>query len=64
MRVGVVREVKADEHRVALTPAGARELSERGHEVLVEAGAGLGSSFADQAYVAAGASLATGEAGA
>ncbi|MGH3041320.1 MAG: alanine dehydrogenase [Gaiellaceae bacterium] len=57
MRVGVVREVKADEHRVALTPAGARELSERGHEVLVEAGAGNGSSFPDEAYRAAGASL-------
>jgi alanine dehydrogenase len=61
MRVGVVREVKADEHRIALTPAGARELRERGHEVLVEAGAGLGSSFPDEAYVAAGASLATAE---
>jgi alanine dehydrogenase len=59
MRVGVVREVKADEHRIALTPAGARELRERGHEVLVEAGAGLGSSFPDEAYVAAGATLGT-----
>jgi len=59
MRVGVVREVKADEHRVALTPAGARELTERGHEVLVEAGAGNGSSFPDDAYRAAGASLGT-----
>ena len=55
MRVGVVTEIKPDEHRVALTPAGARELVERGHEVLVEAGAGLGSAFADAAYAAAGA---------
>ena len=47
MKVGVVREIKADEYRVALTPAGARELGERGHDVLVETGAGEGSSFAD-----------------
>ena len=59
MRVGVVTEVKADEHRVALTPAGARELVERGHEVLVESGAGLGSAFPDQAYSAVGAVIAT-----
>jgi alanine dehydrogenase len=58
MRVGVVREVKSDEYRVALTPAGARELTERGHDVIVEAGAGAGSSFPDEAYLAAGASLA------
>ena len=42
MRVGVVTELKADEYRVALTPAGARELIEHGHSVLVEAGAGRG----------------------
>jgi alanine dehydrogenase len=59
MRVGVVTELKADEHRVALTPAGARELSERGHEVLVERGAGVGSAFPDDAYAAAGATLAS-----
>lgn len=57
MRVGVVTEIKADEHRVALTPAGARELVERGHEVLVERGAGLGSAFSDDSYVAMGARL-------
>ena len=51
MRVGVVTELKSDEYRVALTPAGARELVERGHEVLVEAGAGDGSAFPDTAYV-------------
>lgn len=57
MRVGVVTELKADEHRVALTPAGTRELVERGHEVLVERGAGEGSAFPDAAYAAAGAGL-------
>ncbi|HEU0304572.1 MAG TPA: alanine dehydrogenase [Gaiellaceae bacterium] len=59
MRIGVVREIKSDEHRVALTPAGARELVRRGHDVLVEAGAGLGSAFADDAYEAAGARIAS-----
>lgn len=44
MRVGVAKEIKPDEHRVALTPAGARELVQRGHEVIIEAGAGVGSS--------------------
>ena len=53
MKIGVVREIKSDEHRVALTPAGARELVRRGHDVLVETGAGLGSAFADDAYEAA-----------
>ncbi len=57
MRVGVVREIKTDEYRVALTPAGARELAEHGHEVLVETGAGEGSAFADAEYLAAGARL-------
>ena len=61
MRVGVVTELKSDEHRVALTPAGARELVERGHEVLVEAGAGVGSALPDTAYVAVGARLTTRE---
>jgi alanine dehydrogenase len=55
MRVGVAKEIKADEYRVALTPAGARELIQRGHEVLVETGAGTGSSFPDGAYQAVGA---------
>jgi alanine dehydrogenase len=57
MRIGVVREIKADEHRVALTPAGARELVRRGHDVVVEAGAGLGSAFTDAAYQAVGARI-------
>ena len=47
MKVGVAKEIKTDEYRVALTPAGARELVQQGHEVLVETGAGDGSAFAD-----------------
>jgi alanine dehydrogenase len=58
MRIGVVKEIKSDEYRVALTPAGARELVQRGHDVVVEAGAGAGSAFPDSAYEAAGARLA------
>jgi alanine dehydrogenase len=57
MKVGVVKEIKADEYRVALTPAGARELVQRGHDVLVESAAGDGSSFPDDAYRAVGAQL-------
>ena len=58
MRIGVAKEIKPQEYRVALTPAGARELVLRGHEVLIEAGAGLGSAFADDAYERAGATIA------
>src|SRR3954453_5213594 len=61
MKVGVVKEIKPDEYRIALTPAGARELVQRGPDVLVEAGAGEGSSFPDDAYRAVGASLASAE---
>jgi alanine dehydrogenase len=61
MRVGVVKEIKAQEYRVALTPAGAHELAQHGHEVLVEHGAGHGSAFPDDAYVAAGARVASGD---
>src|SRR6266513_986638 len=50
MKVGVVKEIKSDEYRVALTPAGARELVQRGHEIQVETGAGEGSAFTDGAY--------------
>jgi alanine dehydrogenase len=57
MRIGVVKEIKPDEYRVALTPAGARELVQKGHEVLVETGAGLGSQFEDAVYAAVGAEL-------
>ncbi len=57
MRVGVAKEIKAREYRVALTPAGALELRGRGHDVLVETGAGEGSGFADEAYEAVGAEI-------
>jgi alanine dehydrogenase len=53
--VGVPAEIKPDERRVALTPAGARELVTRGHHVIVERGAGVGSGFADADYLAVGA---------
>jgi alanine dehydrogenase len=59
MRVGVVKEIKPDEYRVALTPAGARELRQRGHDVVVETGAGAGSAFPDEDYVRAGARIAS-----
>jgi alanine dehydrogenase len=55
--VGVPTEIKPDEYRVALTPAGVRELVEAGHRVLVQEGAGLGSSVADAHYAAQGAEL-------
>jgi len=58
MKVGVPTEIKADEYRVALTPAGVRELSERGHEVLVESGAGEGSAISDSDFGAQGARIA------
>ena len=59
MKIGVAKEIKPDEYRVALTPAGARELVQAGHEVLVEHGAGEGSAFAEAAYEAVGARTAT-----
>jgi alanine dehydrogenase len=62
VKIGVPREVKPDEYRIALTPAGARELVERGHEVLVEFGAGEGSAFSDAAFEAVGARTASVEA--
>ena len=55
MRIGVAKEIKQDEYRVALTPAGAGELRRCGHEVVVETGAGVGSTFADAEYEAVGA---------
>jgi alanine dehydrogenase len=58
MKVGVVSEIKADEYRVALTPAGARELAEHGHEVIIEAGSGEGSSIHDEEYRAQRARIA------
>jgi alanine dehydrogenase len=55
--VGVPAEIKNEEYRVACTPVGARELTAHGHTVLVQAGAGLGSSILDEDYVAAGAQI-------
>ncbi len=59
MRIGVAKEIKPDEYRVALTPAGALELINRGHEVAIESGAGDGSAFADEAYARVGAELSS-----
>ena len=55
MRIGVPTETKTDEYRVALTPAGVRELVDHGHEVLIQTGAGDGSAIGDAAYVEQGA---------
>ena len=57
MKVGVIKEIKDKEHRVALTPAGAKALHRAGHRVLVQAGAGLGSGFSDAQYCDAGAHI-------
>ncbi len=57
MRVGIPTEIKNNENRVAITPAGVHELVRRGHEVFIEAGAGNGSGFTDEAYVAEGATI-------
>lgn len=57
MIIGVPKEIKDHEHRVALTPAGAARLTSEGHRVLVQRGAGLGSGFSDDAYRASGATL-------
>ena len=57
MIIGVPKEIKNNENRVALTPAGAKELIKRGHQVYVQQSAGIGSGFSDQDYSAAGASL-------
>src|ERR1700677_969671 len=57
MRIGVPTEVKQDEYRVAITPAGVRELATRGHEVLVQTGAGDGSAMSDEQFQAQGAQI-------
>jgi len=58
MRIGVPKEIKTNENRVALVPAGAEALVSAGHEVFVETGAGIGSGFEDEAYTAVGAQIA------
>lgn len=57
MIIGVPKEIKPSENRVALTPAGALELTKRGHKVYIQSTAGLGSGFTDEAYQEAGAEL-------
>jgi alanine dehydrogenase len=57
MRIGIPREVKDNEYRVAITPAGVHELTGRGHEVFVQSGAGAGSAISDADYAAAGAKV-------
>ncbi len=57
MKVGVPTEIKTDEYRVALTPAGVRELSDHGHEVVIQQGAGVGSAIEDSEYVDQGAKI-------
>jgi alanine dehydrogenase len=57
MRIGVAKEIKPDEYRIALTPAGALELINHGHEVAIEQGAGIGSSFPDEAFSRVGAEI-------
>src|SRR3954453_22781239 len=59
VRIGVAKEIKTDEYRVALTPAGARELVQKGHDVVIETGAGEGSAFSDDGYESVGARLAS-----
>ena len=62
MRIGVPREIKVHEYRVGLVPAGVRELTAAGHEVLLEAGAGVGIGIADAEYQAVGARIVPGAA--
>ena len=63
MKIGVPTEIKADEYRVAITPAGVREMTEHGHEVLIQAGAGEGSAITDADYEAQGARIVADAAG-
>jgi alanine dehydrogenase len=63
MKIGIPTEIKSDEYRVAVTPAGVREMSEHGHQVLVQAGAGAGSAIGDAEYEAQGATIVPDAAG-
>ena len=58
MRIGLPKEIKNHEYRVGLTPASVRELTSRGHQVLVQTGAGAAIGLSDEQYIAAGATLA------
>jgi len=57
MKVGILKEIKAEENRVCMTPAGAEVMKQHGHTVLVEKNAGIGSGFDDKAYINAGADI-------
>jgi len=57
MIIGIPKEIKDNEYRVSMTPGGVHQLNERGHTVLVEAGAGEGSYFADADFATAGAKI-------
>ena len=57
MRIGIPKEIKTNENRVSLVPAGAEALVAAGHSVMVEKGAGLGSGFSDEQYMAVGATI-------
>ena len=57
MRVGIPKEIKNNEYRVAITPSGVAELVHRGHEVLIQKGAGEGSAIHDPDFTAAGAKI-------
>ena len=57
MRIGVPKETKEDEHRVAMTPAAADELTRRHHEVVIETGAGAGAGFVDADFEDVGATI-------
>src|SRR3569832_1207554 len=58
MKIGVPKEIKTNENRIALVPAGAVALVTAGHSVLIETGAGLGSGFSDTDYTSVGATIA------
>ena len=57
MKIGIPKELKNNENRVGMTPAGVAQLVARGHQVYVQATAGIGSGFADEDYVAVGATM-------
>ena len=57
MKIGIPKEIKNNENRVGMTPAGVRELVKHGHKVFVQHTAGEGSGFSDDKYIAAGASV-------
>ena len=57
MRVGILKEIKAEENRVAMTPAGVEMMCQNGHTVIVEKNAGTGSGFTDQQYSESGAKI-------